>query len=174
MNEKIKKILFNEEQIKNRVKELGRQITLDYHNKNLIMISILKGSVIFISDLMRAVDLDMKIDFMSISTYNGGIKSSGVVKISKDLDINIANYDVLIVEDIIDSGLTLSYIRALLIKRNPSSIKIVTLLDKVDKRNIDIKADYVGFNVPDEFVIGYGFDYDENFRNLPYIAAMNL
>lgn len=174
MHSNVKKILITEEEIKNRVKELGEQITRDYRDKKLVMISVLKGSVLFISDLMRAVDLYMKIDFMSISTYCGGTKSTGVVKILKDLDMDIEGYDILIVEDILDSGLTLGYIRDLLLKRNPNSIKIATLLDKVEKRKFDIQADYVGFDLPDEFVIGYGLDYQEEYRNLPYIGVLDI
>lgn len=174
MHSNIKKVLLTEEEIQNRIKELGKQITKDYKNKKLVMISVLKGSILFISDLMRAVDLHMKIDFMSISTYCGGTKSTGVVKILKDLDMDIEGHDILIVEDILDSGLTLGYIRELLLKRNPSSIKIATLLDKVEKRKFDIQADYVGFNLPDEFVIGYGLDYQEEYRNLPYIGVFDI
>lgn len=173
MESKVKKILITEEQIQARVKELGKQITEDYKDKKLVMVSVLKGSVIFISDLMRAVKTHMQIDFMSVSSYRGGTKSTGVVKILKDLDMDIAGYDVLIVEDILDSGLTLSYIRELLLKRNPRSIRIATLLDKAEKRNIDIEADYVGFDLPDEFVIGYGLDYSEQYRNLPYIGVFD-
>ncbi len=173
MESKVKKILITEEQIQKRIKELGQQITEDYRDKKLVMVSVLKGSVIFISDLMRAVNIHMQIDFMSVSSYRGGTKSTGVVKILKDLDMDIEGYDVLIVEDILDSGLTLSYIRELLLKRNPKSVKIATLLDKVDKRNIQIEADYVGFDLPDEFVIGYGLDYAEKYRNLPYIGVFD-
>lgn len=174
MSDQIIKILLTEDQIKNRVKELGAKITNDYKDKKLLMVSVLKGSVIFMSDLMRAVDLKMRIDFMSVSSYFGGTKSTGVVKFLKDLDMDIAGKDVLIVEDILDSGLTLNYLKNLLLHRNPRSIKIVTLLDKAEKREVDIKADYVGFNIPDEFVIGYGLDYDEEYRNLPYIGILNL
>ena len=173
MQDKIKKVLLTQKQIKDRVKELGEQITNDYKGKELIVISVLKGSVIFVADLIRAIDLDVKIDFMSVSSYHSGVKSSGVVKFLKDLDIDIEGCDILIVEDILDSGLTLSYLRDLLIKRNPKSIKIATLLDKVDKRKTDIKADYVGFEIPDEFVVGYGLDYDERYRNLPYIGVLD-
>ena len=173
MQDKIKKVLLTQKQIKDRVKELGEQITNDYKGKELIVISVLKGSVIFVADLIRAIDLDVKIDFMSVSSYHSGVKSSGVVKFLKDLDIDIEGCDILIVEDILDSGLTLSYLRDLLIKRNPKSIKITALLDKVDKRKTDIKADYVGFEIPDEFVVGYGLDYDERYRNLPYIGVLD-
>ncbi len=173
MHKDVIKVLLTEEQIKARVKELGKQINDDYKDKNLLMVSVLKGSVIFISDLMRAVDCYMKVDFMSVSTYCGGIKTTGVVKILKDLDMDIDGYDVLLVEDILDSGLTLNYIRELLTKRNPRSIKIATLLNKSEQRKIDIQADYIGFDLPDEFVIGYGLDYDEKYRNLPYIGVLD-
>lgn len=174
MKNPIKKMLFSEEQIKTRVKELGRQITKDYKDKNLFIISVLKGSIVFTADLIRAIDLDIKIDFMSVSTFNGGLKSTGVVKFLKDLDQNIEGYDVIIVEDILDSGLTLNYIRNMLIDRHPKTLKIVALLDKVEKRAANIKADYVGFDIPDEFIIGYGLDYQEYYRNLPYIGILNI
>lgn len=172
MHEEIQKILLTEAQIQERVKELGKQITEDYKDKNLLMISVLKGAVLFMSDLMRAIDCHMKIDFMCVSTFNGGTKSSGVVKFLKDLDMDISGYDILIVEDILDSGLTLSYVRDMLYQRKPNSIKIATLLDKTVRRQIDIKADYVGFDIPDEFIVGYGLDYDEKYRNLPYIGVL--
>lgn len=173
MHKDVIKILLTEEQIKARVKELGEQINNDYKDKKLVMVSVLKGSVIFISDLMRAVECYMKVDFMSVSSYYGGIKTTGVVKILKDLDMDIDGYDVLLVEDILDSGLTLNYIRELLIKRNPNSIKIATLLNKSEQRKINIQADYVGFDLPNEFVIGYGLDYNEEYRNLPYIGVLD-
>ena len=174
MQVNIGKILLTEDQIKNKVKELGAKITNDYKDKKLLMISVLKGSVIFMSDLMRAVNLKMKIDFMSVSSYSGETKSTGVVKFLKDLDMDVKGYDVLIVEDILDSGLTLNYLKNLLIQRSPKSIKIVTLLDKAERREIDIEADYVGFKIPDEYIIGYGLDYREEYRNLPYIGFLNI
>lgn len=175
MNNQMIKILLTEDQIQNRVKELGAKITNDYKDKKLLMISVLKGSVVFMSDLMRAVNVKLRIDFMSVTTYCGGTKSTGVVKFLKDLDMDVAGYDVLIVEDILDSGLTLNYLKNLLLQRNPKSIKIVTLLDKAEKREIDIEADYVGFKIPDKFVIGYGLDDDEGCsRNLPYVGFLDL
>ena len=174
MHKYVLKVLITEDQIKNRMKELGKQISDDYKGKNLFIISVLKGSVIFISDLIRAIDIDLEIDFMAVSSYaDGSLRSTGVVKILKDLDMAINGKDVLIVEDILDSGLTLSYIKEILIKRDPKSIKIVTLLNKIERREKDIDADYVGFEIPDEFVIGYGLDYKEKYRNLKYIGIMD-
>jgi hypoxanthine phosphoribosyltransferase len=145
---------------------------MDYGGKNLLMVSILKGSVVFMADLMRAISIPVRIDFMSVSSYGTGVKTSGVVKIIKDLDINLAGYDVLIVEDILDSGLTLKYIADLLKSRNPRSVAICTLLDKPERRKADISADYLGFEIPDKFVVGYGLDYAEKYRNLPFIGVL--
>lgn len=173
MEQDILKTLIGEEELQQKVKELGAQITKDYQGKKLLLVSILKGSVIFMADLMRAIDTYCRIDFMSVSSYGSGVKTSGVVKIVKDLDIDIQGYDLLIVEDILDSGKTLSYIKKILIERNPKSIRICTLLDKPERRQVeDIKADYMGFEIPDEFVVGYGLDYAETYRNLPYIGAL--
>ncbi len=169
----VEKVILNEMDLSDIVKKLGNQISKDYKDKNLLMVSILKGSIIFMSDLMREINIPCKIDFMSVSSYNGGVKSSGVVKISKDLDISIEGYDLLIVEDILDSGITLDYIINTLKARNPRSIKICTLLDKPKRRTANIKADYVGKEIPDEFIIGYGLDYDEKYRNLPFIGIAN-
>lgn len=172
MEQDIERALFTKEQIDSAIAALGRQISEDYDGKNLLMVSVLKGSVVFMSDLMRAVTIPCEIDFMCVSSYGKGTKTSGVVKIVKDLDINLAGYDLLIVEDILDSGLTLSYIKEILSARNPSTIKICTLLDKPDRRQADIIPDYKCFIVPDEFVVGYGLDYDEKYRNLPYIGIV--
>ena len=172
MKEDILKILITEQEIAARVQELGERISEDYHDKNLLLISVLKGSVAFMADLMRAIDVNARIDFMSVSSYGAGTRSSGVVKIVKDLDMPIAGFDVLIVEDILDSGMTLSYISELLQARDPASIRICTLLDKPERRKADITADYIGFEVPDEFVVGYGLDYDEKYRNLPYVGIL--
>ena len=168
----IEKILISEEEIKATIKRLAKQISEDYKDKNLLMISVLKGSVLFMSDLMRELTIHCRIDFMAMSSYSGGIKSSGVAKIVKDLDMPVEGYDVLVVEDILDSGITLTYILELLSSRNPSSIKICTLLDKPEKRKTGLKADYVGHVVPDEFVIGFGLDYDERYRNLPFVGVL--
>ena len=172
MKDDIKKVLLSEEELHTRVSELGAQLSRDYEGKNLLMVSVLKGSVVFMADLMRAISQPAEIDFMVVSSYGSGVKSSGVVKIVKDLDINLQGKDILIVEDILDSGMTLDYIKGMLQDRNPASIRICTLLDKPARRKADLQADYVGFTVPDEFVVGYGLDYDERYRNLPYIGVL--
>ena len=172
MKDDIKKVLLSEEELRTRVSELGAQLSRDYEGKNLLMVSVLKGSVVFMADLMRAISQPAEIDFMVVSSYGSGVKSSGVVKIVKDLDINLQGKDILIVEDILDSGMTLDYIKGMLQDRNPASIRICTLLDKPARRKADLQADYVGFTVPDEFVVGYGLDYDERYRNLPYIGVL--
>ncbi len=172
MENDISKILITKEEIQQKINEFGYKINNDYKEKNLIMISLLKGSIIFMADLMRAININCKIDFMSVSSYGLGNKTSGTVKIIKDLDIDIINKDVLIIEDILDSGLTLEYIISILSKRKPKSIKICTLLNKPEKRQVDIIPDYSGFDVPNEFIVGYGLDYAEKYRNLPYIAVL--
>ena len=172
MEQDIKKVLVSEEEIRAKVAEIGARISEDYAGKNLLMVGILKGSVVFKPDLMRAVTTHARIDFMSVSSYGSGTKSSGVVKIVKDLDNNVEGYDLLLVEDILDSGLTLSYLRELLRDRHPNSIKIVTLLNKPARRTADIQPDYCCFEVPDEFVVGYGLDFDERYRNLPYVGVL--
>ncbi|MEG0114816.1 MAG: hypoxanthine phosphoribosyltransferase [Hydrogenoanaerobacterium sp.] len=172
MKDDILKVLITEEEIKAKVAEVGAQISRDYKGKNLLLVSVLKGSFIFMADLLRAIDIHARIDFMSVSSYGHGVKTSGVVKIVKDLDMPIDNYDVLIVEDILDSGLTLNYIKEILQKRNPKSFKIATLLDKPERRKVNLQADYTCFAVPDEFVVGYGLDYAEKYRNLPYVGVL--
>lgn len=154
------------------VKGLGEAISRDYEGKNLVLVSVLKGSVVFMADLMRAITIPCRIDFLSVSSYGAGVKTSGVVKIIKDLDADVAGCDLLIVEDILDSGMTLSYIRDLLSSRGPSSIRLCTLLDKPDRRQVPIEPDYVGAVVPDEFVVGYGLDYAEKYRNLPFVGIL--
>ena len=168
----IDRILISEEELSKIVKELGAKITEDYKDKNLLLVSILKGSVTFMADLMREITVPCEIDFMCVSSYGGGTKTSGTVKIIKDLDINLEGKDLLLVEDILDSGKTLNYITQVLKTRNPASIRICTLLDKPERREADIKADYFGAFVPDEFVVGYGLDYAEKYRNLPYIGVL--
>ena len=169
----IEKVYYSEETLKNIVDRMGAQISEDYKDKNLLLVSVLKGSVVFMADLMRAITVPCAIDFMCVSSYANKTESSGVVKIVKDLDINLEGWDVLIVEDILDSGKTLSYIKKILLSRNPKSIRICTLLDKPERRVVDdIFADYSGAEVPDEFVVGYGLDYDEKYRNLPYIGVL--
>lgn len=169
----IEKVYYSEEKLQETVERLGKQISEDYKDKNLLLVSVLKGSVVFMADLMRAITIPCAIDFMCVSSYKSGTESSGVVKIVKDLDINLEGYDLLIVEDILDSGKTLSSLKKILTSRNPRSIKICTLLDKPERRVVDdIFADYSGAEVPDEFVVGYGLDYDEKYRNLPYIGVL--
>ena len=172
MQDDILKVLLSQQEIADKVCEIGKQITKDYEGKNLLMVSVLKGSVVFMADLMRAADTPARIDFMSVSSYGSGTKTSGVVKIVKDLDMNLEGYDLLLVEDILDSGKTLFYLREILQKRNPASIRIATLLNKPARREADIVPDYSCFEVPDEFVVGYGLDYAEKYRNLPYIGVL--
>ena len=172
MKEDVLRVLLSEDEIREKVRELGGKITADYKNSNLMLVTVLKGAVVFLADLMRQIDVPAEIDFMVVSSYGSGVKSSGVVKIVKDLDVPLAGKDILIVEDILDSGLALSYIKELLESRGARSIRIATLLDKPSRRKVDLQADYIGFSVPDEFVIGYGLDYDEKYRNLPYIGIL--
>lgn len=173
MNNDIKKVLLSQEDISKKVAELGAIISTDYKDKNLLLVCILKGSVVFTADIMRSITIPCNIDFMSVSSYGNKTTSSGVVKIVKDLDISLEGLDVLIIEDILDSGKTLSYLKKLLLDRNPASLKICTLLDKKERRNADISSDYTGFDVPDEFIVGYGLDYAEKYRNLPYIGVLD-
>ena len=168
----LEKVLLTEQEIAKMISGMGKQISEDYKDKNLLLISVLKGSVVFMSDLMRSIKIPCKIDFMSVSSYGSGTESTGHVKIIKDLDIDLAGYDVLIVEDILDSGNTLYNLKNLLLGRNPKSVKICTFLDKPARRTADIKADYVGIEVPDDFVVGYGLDYNENYRNLPCLGIL--
>jgi hypoxanthine phosphoribosyltransferase len=172
MDKAIKEILFSEEKIKTRVMELAEEISKDYPGGNKIFIGVLKGSVMFVADLMRCMESNVTMDFMSVSSYGVSTSSSGIVRILKDLDFDIEGRDVFIIEDIIDSGNTLKYLYEYLKARNPNIIKICCLLDKPDRRTAQIKADYVGFEIPDAFVVGYGLDYDEKFRNLPYIGIL--
>ncbi len=172
MLDDIERVLLTQEEIKEKVKELGEKISKDYKGKNLLLVSVLKGSIVFMADIMRSITEHCRIDFMAVSSYGSSTKTSGVVKILKDLDIPLEGYDVLIIEDILDSGMTLDYIKKLLKGRNPASIKICTLLDKPARRKVDIKADYLGFSIPDEFVVGYGLDYAEKYRNLPFIGVL--
>ncbi len=172
MLEDIAKVLVTEEEISSKVKEIGRKISEDYKDKNLLLVSILKGSVAFMADLMRAITIPCQIDFMSVSSYGSGVKSSGVVKIIKDIDVEIEGFDIVIVEDILDSGLTLSYLMDILKTRKAKSIRICTLLSKPERRKVDVEVSYEGFVIPDEFVVGYGLDYDEKYRNLPFIGVL--
>ncbi|NLJ87277.1 MAG: hypoxanthine phosphoribosyltransferase [Epulopiscium sp.] len=165
-------ILISEEEIKKRVKELAKEITKNYKGKDLCLICVLKGAIMFMVDLAKEIDLLLEMDFMAVSSYGNEKTSSGVVKIIKDLDEPIEGKHVLIVEDIIDSGRTLSYLVKILKDRKPASIRICTLLDKPEKRLTDVKVDYVGFTIEDKFVLGYGLDYMQKYRNIPYIAVM--
>jgi len=169
----LEKILIDEEKLIKRVKELGAQITEDYKDKDLFIIVILKGAVMFASDLIKEIKLPLAIDFMAVSSYGASTKSSGVVRIMKDLEEQIEGKDVLIVEDIVDTGLTLNYLFENLLSRKPRSLKVCCCLDKPSRRKAPMNVDYVGFNIPDEFVIGYGLDYAEKYRNLPFIGVLS-
>jgi len=165
-------LLLTRDQIAQRVREMGRQITEDFAGKDMVVICILKGAAVFFVDLIREIDLPMSMDFMAISSYGSATKSSGVVRILKDLDKPINGKDVLVVEDIVDSGMTLSFLRENLLSRGAKSLKICTLLDKPDRRRVPLHVDYFGFVIPDEFVVGYGLDYAEKYRNLPDIGVL--
>ena len=172
MHNDIEQVLFTERKLKNRVKKLGEMITRDYAGKDLVVISVLRGSYIFMADLTRAIDLPCTVDFMAVSSYGSGTTSSGQVNIIKDLSESVEGKDVLVVEDILDTGNTLSYLLEILKARNVASIRLCTLLDKPDRRKKPITADYTGFTIPDAFVVGYGLDYAEKYRNLPYIGIL--
>lgn len=167
----IKEVLVSEDELKKIVKRLGEQISKDYAGKKLLMVSVLKGAVVFMADLLKEVKCNCQIDFMSVSSYSG-TKSTGVVKFKKDLDVNPEGMDILIVEDILDTGITLEYLVGVLKGRNAASIRICALLDKPENRKGNVSADYVGMVIPDEFVVGYGLDYDEKYRNLPYVGIL--
>lgn len=169
----VSKVLISEEEIKNIIKRLGEEITRDYEGKNLLVVSVLRGSVIFLADLLREIKCHCQIDFMAVSSYGSSTKTSGIVQFKKDIDTNPSGYDILIVEDILDSGLSLKYISEVLAGRNAASVKICTFLDKPANRKADIKADYTGAVVPDEFIIGYGLDYAEKYRNLPFVGVLS-
>ncbi|MCQ4769399.1 hypoxanthine phosphoribosyltransferase [Intestinimonas massiliensis] len=165
-------ILFNEEQLKARVREIAGQIDRDFAGKEPMLISVLRGSFIFMADLMRSITLPCTVDFMAVSSYGAGTTSSGQVKITKDLSESIEGRDIIVVEDILDSGNTLSYLLQILQARHPASMKLCTLLDKPDRRIKPVHVDYSGFSIPDEFVVGYGLDFAEKYRNLPYIGVL--
>jgi len=171
MADKIK-VLLSEEEVDNRIKEIGEQISKDYAGEEVHVICVLKGGVFFMCELAKRITLPLSMDFMSVSSYGNEKQSSGIVKIVKDLDEPLDGKNVIIVEDIIDSGRTLSYLIEILKKRNPKSLKLCTLLDKPERRVTDVKVDYVGFNIPDEFVVGYGLDYMQKYRNLPFIGVV--
>ncbi len=168
----IQEVLFSEEQLKNRVQEIARQITADYAGKEIMLISVLRGSFVFMADLCRAIDLPCTLDFMAVSSYGKGTKSSGQVQITKDLSEDITDRHIIVVEDILDSGNTLSYLLKILENRHPASIRLCTLLDKPDRRVKPVQVHYSGFTIPDAFVVGYGLDYAEKYRNLPYIGIL--
>ena len=167
-------VMIPEDEVDRRIKEIGEQITKDYAGKQVHLICVLKGGSFFLCELAKRINLDVSLDFMSVSSYGGDTKSSGVVKIVKDLDESIKDKDVLIVEDIVDSGRTLSYLLSMMKDRKPASLKLCTLLDKPSRRVMDVNVDYTGFEIPDEFVVGYGLDYDQKYRNLPYIGVVKF
>ncbi|SCH17650.1 MULTISPECIES: hypoxanthine phosphoribosyltransferase [unclassified Romboutsia] len=169
---KVTGVMLSEEEIKAKVYEIAKKIEKDFQGEDLLVVGILKGASVFVADLIRNIDLDVNMDFMSVSSYGNSTESSGTVKILKDLDVDIEGRNVLIVEDIIDSGLTLSNLVAALKTRNPKSLKLCTLLDKPQRRKANIHVDYVGFVIEDKFIVGYGIDYAEKYRNLPYIGIV--
>ncbi|MBR7091574.1 MAG: hypoxanthine phosphoribosyltransferase [Clostridia bacterium] len=172
MRDDLESILYTEEALAEVVKQLGARISEDYQDKNLLIVGILKGSMVFMADLMRQITIPCDIDFLAVSSYGSGVKSSGEVRVLKDLDSKLEGKDLLLIEDILDSGTTLSYIKRMLSTRKPASVRICTLLDKPERRKTDIKADYVGLTVPNAFIVGYGLDYDQKYRNLPFIAVL--
>ena len=168
----IQEILFSEEQLASRVNEIARQITQDYQGKEIVLISVLRGSFVFMADLCRRIDLPCTVDFMAVSSYGSGTSSTGQVQITKDLSSDIAGKHIIVVEDILDSGNTLSYLLKLLQARHPASIRLCTLRDKPERRTKPVEVHYSGFTIPDAFVVGYGLDYAEHYRNLPYIGIL--
>lgn len=166
-------VMISQEEILERAKEIGNQITEDYKGEGVLLIGILRGAVLWMADIMKAIKLDVQIDFMACSSYGAATKSSGVVKINKDLDSDIEGKNVIIVEDVVDSGITLNYLKGYLENRSPKSIKICSLLDKPQGRRVEIEADYVGFTVEDKFIVGYGLDFNQKYRQLPYISCIN-
>ena len=164
----------SEEEVDARIKEIGQQISKDYEGRQVHLVCVLKGGSFFMCELAKRITVPVSLDFMSVSSYGGDTKSSGVVKIVKDLDESVRDKDVLVVEDIVDSGRTLSYLLEMLRDRGPRSLHLCTLLDKPDRRVVDVKVDYTGFQIPDEFVVGYGLDYDQRYRNLPYIGIVEF
>ncbi|MET3193930.1 hypoxanthine phosphoribosyltransferase [Bacillus sp. OAE603] len=169
---RIKDTLISESDLKQRVKQIAEEIERDFNNESIVMIVVLKGSFVFAADLIREMDSDINVDFISVSSYSDQTESTGKVKLLKDLDSNITNKNVVVIEDIIDSGLTLHFLKDHLQLHKPRNIKICTLLDKPERRKIDLPVDYVGFVIPDEFIVGYGIDYAQKYRNLPYIATV--
>lgn len=172
MHKDIESIVYSEEALAERIEALGKQISEDYKGKKLIVVGVMKGANVFVADLIRKMDLDIILDFIVVSSYGASTESTGVIRLLKDLDENISSEHVLIVEDIIDSGLTLEYLVNNFETRHPASIKICTLLNKVERRKVDLNVDYIGFQVPDEFIVGYGIDYAEKYRNLPFVGIL--
>jgi len=172
MMQVIDRVLISEEELKTKVSELAKKISADYEGRDLLLVSVLKGGFVFAADLFRNLTIPASVDFMAVSSYGASSKSSGVVKILKDLDLSVEGKDILIVEDILDSGITLNYLKDLFIRRGVNSLKICTILNKPDRRKAPIYADYVGFDIPDEFVVGYGLDYAEKYRNLPFVGIL--
>ena len=168
------RVLLSEEEVDTRIKEIGEQISKDYQGKEVHLICVLKGGSFFMCELAKRITVPVSFDFMSVSSYGGDTKSSGVVRIVKDLDETIQGKDVIVVEDIVDSGRTLSYLLEMLRDRKPNSLRLCTLLDKPDRRVVNVPVDYTGFQIPDEFVVGYGLDYDQKYRNLPYIGVVEF
>ncbi len=165
-------VLINKQQISEKIDQLGAQISKDYEGKNLLVLSVLKGAAVFMADIMRAITIPCQIDFMAVSSYGSGTTTSGNLKIKKDLDIDVSGFDILIVEDILDSGVTLSKLIELLNSRNAKSVKVCSFLTKPARRQVEVPLAYLGFEVPDEFVVGYGLDYNEKYRNLPYVGVL--
>ncbi|MFB9273949.1 hypoxanthine phosphoribosyltransferase [Cohnella cellulosilytica] len=172
MQNDIQEVLYSQETIQQKVRELGAAISRDYEGRNPLVICVLKGAFIFMADLSKGISIPIELDFMAVSSYGNSTRSSGEVKIVKDLDVSVEGRDVLIVEDIIDSGLTLSYLIDVLERRNALSVNVVALFDKPGRRTVDLNADYTGFTIPDAFVVGYGLDYAEKYRNLPYVGIL--
>jgi len=172
VNGQIERVLISEEEIQKKVTEIAEQITEDYKGEELLVVAILKGAMIFTADLIRRISLPVRLDFMAVSSYGSSTESSGVVRILHDLDESVEGKHVLLVEDIIDTGLTLKYLIQNLRSRKAASLKVCVLLDKPERRVVDVKPDYCGFSIPDEFVVGYGLDFDENFRHLPYVGVL--
>ncbi len=171
MKEEIAKILITAEDIRKRIKEIGEEISLDYHGKNPVLVTVLRGAIVFLCDLVREISIPVTLDFLSISSYSGQTHT-GIVRILKDLDENIENQHVILIEDIIDTGLTLNYILRTLNEKRPTDVRVCTLLDKKVRRIVDIPIDYIGFEIPDEFVVGYGMDYKQRYRSLPFIGIL--
>lgn len=168
------RVMLTEEEVDAKIQEIGDQISKDYAGKQVHLVCVLKGGSFFLCELAKRISIPVSLDFMSVSSYGGGTQSSGIVKIVKDLDEPLKDKEVIVIEDIVDSGRTLSYLLEMLKKREPNSLRLCTLLDKPDRRVVDVRVDYTGFEIPDEFVVGYGLDYDQRYRNLPYIGVVEF